>query len=241
MTKIQLVERMLESEASVEQVASALRLTKTELVRSILRADARDRAARRRPCPKGHKPGDPKCDLMCQISTVEPVFLPIFAGKTRMSKSPHSLHSWTQDELTPVSGPTVPVSEAAPTTLPEKSSETAREFILDTYDKESLRKVMSLHIDTSMVNWQEFGRRFTELTAQFAPLPKPKHHWWERIPYSWGWFWRVPWGWWCKVWRAFERWVEINALLAMVGTGEFTDRQIDEACDRLRGMWNERN
>jgi hypothetical protein len=52
-----------------------------------------------------------------------------------------------------------------------------------------MRKLMTLHIDTSMVNWEEFAQNFRRLTEQFTPLPKA--NWWNWF----GWWWRKPYGW----------------------------------------------
>lgn len=45
------------------------------------------------------------------------------------------------------------------------------------------------------------AKNYNALERQFAV---PKRYWWERIPYFFGWLWRIPYGWWLAFVR-YER------------------------------------
>ena len=207
MTKAQLI-AILDPEMGIEQTLSWSRSSKAKIIAAIRRQIARESAASRRPCPKGHKPGDPECDLTCHLTGIVPMDSP-FLEQAPKVKNRHELHEWLNDDLFPV--PTTPVPESAELTglaatggalsdvyadPDDRAAETARDFITHTYghnEAGELVRLMTNHIATDHVNWQKFVEHFHALMRQFSE--PPKRHWWERIPDAWGWWWRVPYGW----------------------------------------------
>jgi hypothetical protein len=72
-TKQGLIEMLCEPECTVEEVMSLAKLSRAALV--VLVEEAKKRALRysQEPCPKGHKPGDPDCDISCFITNITPM------------------------------------------------------------------------------------------------------------------------------------------------------------------------
>lgn len=103
-TKADLLRTLIDPEGtSVERLVSLSRMTRAQLAEEV---EAERRAALRRdrlPCPQGHKPGHPACNLMCFVVpiTIETPF------STTLPKLPvhHPAHKWAVDELTPAPSP----------------------------------------------------------------------------------------------------------------------------------------
>jgi hypothetical protein len=103
LTKEQLIlQHLTDQDSSPEDCIRYTRMRKAdliELVRSRRRAE--QRASRQR-CPRGHEPGDPKCDLVgCFITIIDPYPTP-FLETLSTSVASGMNHSWVYDEWTPV-------------------------------------------------------------------------------------------------------------------------------------------
>ncbi len=177
--------------------------TKRELLTILWNGERAQDYANRQPCPKGHKPDDPACDLMCQITLIDPM---MEAAERKVA--PWTLHEWHLDELKPVRR-RWPASRAVlqdmltgvSTVAPEQPKveynamvrayrnmyglvpaerQCAREFLGLSNKQENLKALMEIIRDQGLeneVNWQAFAKRYRDLDAQFAV---PKVPWWKR-------------------------------------------------------------
>jgi hypothetical protein len=160
---------------------------------------ARSRASRAK-CPNGHKPGDPKCDLQCFITPLQPIDSPLFRatqddGAAKKVTASATLHEWVTDDLKPVAS----VVDESSTPVVE-GRQCAREFLNQRPKLTSLLFALRTTKWENDTNWPEFSRQMRELYRQFDV---PKRYWWDRIPYVFGWWWRMVYGWWLSF-------VEIN-------------------------------
>lgn len=104
-TKNQLIVYLCDLMADGEPLSAASvldlsKLTKAELMRSIRLRLKAGRHVKVGPCPKGHQPGDPKCDALCFITNITPMPTPFVEKAPRVPAS-GIMHSWVQDELKP--------------------------------------------------------------------------------------------------------------------------------------------
>jgi hypothetical protein len=148
---------------SPQTVIETTHLTKAQLIVEIKRArayrlDSAERASRAK-CPKGHKPGDPKCNVMCHIVMLEPLSSPFEAPRVA---SP-ALHSWVNDELTPVK----------PEMRPPEVLYTAREWM-----KNHPEALQRLSIHERMEYLEPLAKAYRELEAQFTRSKRP--NWFAR-------------------------------------------------------------
>lgn len=90
-TRADLIRMLFDEEVGVEQAMLWCRMRRRDL---ILAVEGRRRwavRAARTPCPKGHKPGDPACDLMCFVTVVDP--LPT-TFVSQLPKTNAKSHTW---------------------------------------------------------------------------------------------------------------------------------------------------
>lgn len=138
---------------SPQTVIDAMGLTKAQLIVGIKRARKRRRDfLRPRPCPKGHQPGDPKCDLVgCFVTNIDPIPT-LFTEQAPRVPSSATMHSWVQDELTPIKREM----------RPPEVLYTAREWMKN--HPEALKR---LPIHERMEYLEPLAKAYTELDSQF--------------------------------------------------------------------------
>ena len=103
MSKAQLL-MVLDPEMSFERVIELSQHSKRHLA-GLIRAEIRrqERAAAYRakqPCPKGHEPGDPACDLTCWITNITPYPNPMLEAAPRVTAK-QLYDAWPLDPLSP--------------------------------------------------------------------------------------------------------------------------------------------
>lgn len=144
----------------------------TKRVRKLKKELAAEKAKWVAECPQGHLIRHDKCTVMCHITMLDPSDSPFIAYKPTLDTNVQPIQEWLDGVLD---------------CMPER-----RRTIIEGSIYTPAHPLPEDH-QSALADLAEM---YYGMDAQFRIEPT---RWYERIPTSWGWWWRVPYGWWLKL------------------------------------------